>query len=95
MDDRRRFVHRPARNRSPRPTKSRAPRRRFRWELIGVPLAIWGFCWFLRATKPVLGWPGVMRLLKVENTERYSQLAVLGIVVCVICALVRIWRPRR
>jgi len=66
-------------------------KRRFRWELLLVPLAILFAFWFLGAiATPTFTWQGVMDAIGVKNKPRYTMLAVLGVTVTAIVAIARI-----
>jgi hypothetical protein len=74
------------------PQRRRPKRRRFRWALVLVPLVI------LLALQlvPVLGhfafsWEQAMSLLGVHDRSRYGALAVVGVLIVAIVALVRIF----
>ena len=63
---------------------------RFRWGCIWVVVAIALAMWLAAGSKPAITWDSVMDLLHVKNRERYTQLAVLGVLICGACAVARI-----
>ncbi len=65
---------------------------RFRWALILVPLAFIFAAWVLSHIQPVLDWDDISNFLGVRNRGRYSMLAVLGLLLIGILAVVRIYR---
>jgi hypothetical protein len=66
--------------------------RRFRWELVLVPLTILVVAWFLSGIELTFTWTEVMERLNVQNQKRYSRLAQLGLAVVAVCAIWRVLR---
>ena len=71
-----------------------SPQRQFRSEWIWIPLAILGTVYFLSHIQPVLIWDQIMDGLHVHNKERYTRLAVLGIVLVFITIVVRLFKRK-
>jgi len=74
-----------------RPRRSK-PTWRFRWEILWVLLAILLGLWLLSGVEPAGTFEDIMYALNVRNTDRYSRLAIIGILACGICAIVRVLR---
>jgi apolipoprotein N-acyltransferase len=72
----------------PRPKEQK----RFRWWLIWLPASIICLAWLMNGIHVGHAWDGVMSALGVHNRERYSLLAVLGLVCVAAAAVARILR---
>jgi uncharacterized membrane protein YGL010W len=70
-------------------------KRRFRWAIIIIPLVIIIIAYVLSRAEIGFSFNDVTSLLKVRNTERYCNLAVLAIVVTAIVAIVKVVRSRK
>ncbi len=79
-------------NRNRRRVFIRPRQPRFRWALVLVPLACLFAAWVLNNIKPTLEWDDISRSLGVRNHGRYSMLAVLGLLLLGILAVIRIYR---
>jgi hypothetical protein len=66
--------------------------RRFRWEIILVPLTILAAAWFINGIALSFTWEDTMHFLAVRDKARYTRLAVLGITLIAICAAWRVLR---
>ena len=65
--------------------RKRRKRWRPNWAILWVIVALLGITWLLHHIEPAVTWEDVMDYLHVHNRERYSQLAVLGIILTAIC----------
>ena len=84
--------------RNPRPRRIVVVRRRarkFRSWWILIPLILCVGVWFMQNIKPAASWNDVMDFLNVHDRERYSQCAILGVVLCGIAGVARILRDHR
>lgn len=72
--------------------RPRQRRNNFRWGLVLVPLACLFAAWVLNHLDPTLDWDDISRFLGVRNRGRYSMLAVLGLFLICILAVIRIYR---
>ena len=70
----------------------RPPRRRstFRWSILWVPVACLLAAWFLAGVEPALTWDDVMDLLDVQERERFTKLALLGLLLVGVIAVLHI-----
>ena len=85
--------NRPAPYRQPIAPPQKPPRRkRLRREALFVLLAIVLFLWTLRGIVPSCTWHDVQDLLGVQNRERYTLLACLGIACVTVCLVARLVR---
>ena len=77
-----------------RPAKRRT-KRRFRWYLLFVPLVILFAVWLAQGIQPAFSWDDVMDHLNVRDRQRYTQLAVLGVLITTAVAILRVLRGSR
>lgn len=76
--------------------RRKKPKWRFRWEILWIMLAIVFGTWLLSGIEPAATWEDIMDdALNVRDTDRYSRLAILGVLACGICAIVRVLRPKK
>ncbi len=81
-----------------KPVKLPRPKRRsrrFRWELIVLPASLYGLWWLLSTIKPAFSWDDFLNLIHIKDKQRFSQLAILGISICSICAVMRVWLRKK
>jgi predicted phage tail protein len=69
-------------------------RKRFRWWLIWLPASIICLAWLMSGIHVGHARDGIMSALGVHNRERYSLLAVLGLVSVAVVAVARILRKK-
>ena len=76
----------------PGATPPQRPRRswRFRWAWIIVPVACLLVAWLLHHVDPVLEWRDVTEFLGVRDEARYTRLAVLGLALIAVVAVLRL-----
>jgi len=85
----------------PQPRPQRPRRRwlnfwqRMHWGWVLVPLVIILAAWLATGIEASFSWDAVMDMLKVENKEAYTRLALLGLLVVAIVAVARILREPR
>ncbi len=65
---------------------------RFRWTVLLVPGVCLLVAWLLSHTQPAFEWGDVLARLQVRHTGEYSRLAVLGLALIAIVAVLRICR---
>jgi hypothetical protein len=77
--------------------RPRKRRKRWRpnWGILWVIVALLGITWLLHNIEPAVTWEELMNYLHVHNRERYSQLAILCIILTTICALWRIVKGKK
>jgi hypothetical protein len=73
----------------------RRQRRRFRWFLLTVPLALLGARWLSQGIDPAFSWDDFLDALHVRDRTRVTMLATLGVLVTAAVAIVRVVRGRR
>jgi uncharacterized membrane protein len=61
---------------------------------LAVPLTILALLWLGTGLEPALSWGELMGWIGVHEQNHYTQLAVLGVLVVVVLAIVRIARNR-
>jgi|GEM_PF-2641297 len=71
-----------------------SPQRQFRSEWIWIPVAILGMAYFLSHIQPVLVWDRIMDALHVHDKQRYTQLAIWGIVLVFITITIRLLKRK-
>lgn len=76
----------------PMPQAPQRPPRRFRWEIVGVIIAVFAFLWFVNGIEPSFQFEELMRWLGVRHQERYVRLAVLGLVALLFVMLYKIYK---
>jgi hypothetical protein len=79
-------------NRNRRRVYIRPRQRRFRWGLVLIPLVCLLAAYVLKHIEPTLEWDDISNFLGVKNRGRYSMLAVLGLFLVGILAVIRIYR---
>jgi len=78
------------------PPKRRRRRRRFRWELfVGLPLILAAMAWVYNSVEVNCTWEGSLRRWGIVHKERFTALAILGVVACCVCAIVRLLRGNK
>ena len=79
---------------SPQPPVVPSRKRGFRWPLLVVPLVLLISMWVYREVHFACGWEDLMEAVHVlpQNYERYTQLAVLGVLVTAVVAIYRVLR---
>ena len=70
-------------------TPQRRPRK-FRWEWVWGVVAVLVCAHLLKNLAPSFEWGDLMEAAGVRNTARYSQLAVLGVALVAVVAIVRL-----
>ena len=87
---------------TPKPNSNRPiivrPRRpklkwRFRWAWVWVPAAALLTLWVIHGIEPAGSWDDLMDFMNVHQRNRYTQLAVLGLVTVAIVAIARVLKP--
>jgi hypothetical protein len=75
-----------------RESPQRQPRDRyvFRLSWLLVPLCILGMWYLLSRIEPTVTWEAIINLLKVNNRERYSALAILCVSLTLVVTAIRI-----
>lgn len=83
------FVQEPA----PQPQPRRPPKSA-RWWLLAVPLLFLVAAWLAQGVRPAVTWVEVMETLRVpqESRERYTQMAMLGVLICAALGAYRVLR---
>jgi len=82
-----------------RPPKQKRPivrpprRRRFRWSLVLVPLAVLLAGWIAKSIRLGFSWGELLDSWGIVHRERYTLLACLGIACVAVVAIVRVLRP--
>lgn len=76
------------------PGRSSAPRN-FRWNLLWIPIACLFLAWMFSGVRSGFSWEDVMQTMNVRNEERFTRLAVLGVVLIAITAIWRLCRNDR
>ncbi len=66
-------------------------RRKFNWAFVLVPAAVLILLWIISGIEPAGTWDDVMDFLKVNNRERYTMLACLGLLCVAIVWIARIF----
>lgn len=76
--------------------RPRVPRRKpsFCWEIVVVPTLVILFIWFTRHIDAD-SWEDFLVYIGVRNRERFSMIAVAGILVCTACIIARILGDNR
>jgi len=68
-------------------------RERFRWELLLIPAAVLLLLVLLEhVVGPAFSWDDIMTILQVQNRERYTQTAVLGVVLVAVLLAIKLLR---
>jgi hypothetical protein len=78
--------------------RRRTPRWQFRWWLLLVPLGVFLVFWLprqLHGTSLSAPWEQVMDLLQIHDRDRFTELALLGLLAVAFVAIVRTLRGRR
>jgi len=71
-------------------------RRRFRWELfIALPLFLLAIIWIYKSIELGFSWDELLDKWRIHNKERFTTLAVLGVLACCVCAIARILRGNK
>ena len=70
------------------------PKTRIYYSMIVIALTCGLVAWFLSGVRTSFTWEAVMDALHVHNRERYTRLAVLGVLVITIVALLRLFREQ-
>jgi hypothetical protein len=69
-------------------------RAHFRWSIVLVIAAAALAAWLVKGIDPARSWEEFMDAIGVENKVRYTQLAILGMVVVAIVAVARVLRRK-
>ena len=83
----------PATQRRRRYVVRRRQRRHFHWWLIVPILPVLFLMWL--SPQPSFTWSTVMDLLNVSDRERYTKLALLGVIGTTVVAILRVVRGRK
>jgi len=68
-------------------------RERFRWELLLIPAAVLLLLVLLEhIVGPAFSWDDIMTILQVQNRDRYTQTAVLGVVLVAVLLAIKLLR---
>lgn len=67
---------------------------RIRWSLVVVGLTCMALSWFLSGIESIYTWDHVLEGLWIQDRERYTRTAVLGVAGIVVVALVRLFRKK-
>jgi len=79
----------------PKPPRPRPRlRRRFRWEWLFVPMVLLIAAWLATGIQVGFSWDSVMDTLSVHNKEAYSRLAICGLIVVAVVAVMKILREQ-
>lgn len=73
----------------------RRHRRKFRWFLLTIPLAVLAAQWLAQGLEPAFTWDDVLDALRVRDRTKVTMLATLGVLVTAAVAIVRVVRGRR
>jgi len=85
------MARRPHRPKNPAPQQPPpAPQWQFRWGLVLIPAVILLVAWFFHGVDLSGAWQDIMDLLHVRNKQRYSMLAVLGLVTVAIVLITKV-----
>jgi hypothetical protein len=68
-------------------------RRKYRSWLLSIPATLGVLIYIQQHAKPSFSWVSILDSLGVRNREAYSEMAVWGIILIAIVAVVRILRP--
>jgi len=68
------------------------PKTRIYCSVIVIAVTCGIVAWFLSGVRTSFTWDAVMDALQVHNRERYTRLAVLGVLAITIVALLRLFR---
>lgn len=91
----------PPSNRQPRVVylpapKRRRSRRRFRASLILVPMTLAALMWLAQGVQSPVSWHGfITDVLHVKDTERYTMLTTLGVIIIAVIAVIRVLRTEK
>jgi len=85
--------------RSPRQVNFARPRRRrqrrkFRWYILIIPSLLLVAAWVSKGIRPAIEWGAVMDLLNVRDRKAYTQMAMLGVLLCAGLIVFRILRKK-
>lgn len=77
------------------PPQKQRRKRRFNWSIVLIPIVVLSIYWIVSKIKPAGSWQDFMDYIDIENQQRFTMVAVLGIVVCCICAVARVLRDHK
>ncbi len=77
------------------PQRPRPRRKQFRWWLIWLPLVLAALVWAYNSIEIGFSWDGLLNKWRIHNKVRFTSLAVLGVLACCVCAIVRVLRSKK
>ena len=66
--------------------------KRFKWLLVLIPLVIIAGLWLSKGMEPAQTWDQFMTRIGIKNRERYTELAVIGVLCVGVVAVIKVLR---
>jgi uncharacterized membrane protein YbhN (UPF0104 family) len=70
-------------------------KKRFRWEIVVVPAILIFFILFLREIEFAGTWNDFLNAIEIDDKRRFTQLFVLGVLACAICAIFKVLKNNK